>query len=122
MDKAREERQQLLSRSTSSQETVTSEGQVDQAIASDTTSLPTGTHLADFKLFDESEVSVVPNIIGYELSKTKAELEAWNLVSSHNDKESSFVQLVVLCPGFIFGPSESDTAFISFPPHSRDYV
>lgn len=71
--------------------------------------LPTGDTLGDFKLFTEDEFSNVDTIIGYELSKTKAELHAWELLKAHNEKckedgKGFELELTAMCPGFVFGP------------------
>ncbi|EZG46381.1 putative NAD-dependent epimerase/dehydratase [Gregarina niphandrodes] len=59
----------------------------------------------DWKLMTEEDWSVAESIKGYELSKTLAEKRAWELVKEHNAKgEHPVVELVTMCPGFIFGP------------------
>lgn len=78
------------------------------ALADKRVQVPTGDALADFKLFDESEFSEPERIVGYELSKVKAELRAWELIKEHNKKfendPESQIEMSVICPAFVFGP------------------
>lgn len=64
---------------------------------------------ADSKTFNESDWSIIANCPAYQKSKTLAEKAVWEF----HEQNKSKIQIAVINPGFVVGPSDSVNSFAS---------